>query len=218
LLSEDRKVIDWELTFLVFEKEFVNSVKTEYPNADTKLYKILWRKKQGTYVLADNKKDFIANYTSLTLGETKADSLNELAMLLKKENGLTTKIQESANFFINDEIAYQVSESITVQDSLKYEWKNEISTSESTPSRSAFVFTKSKDKPIKFISPHYDYLQLQLQVIQIEPKQLFYKTIFSDEVLELFFLPPLTNDMDSKPKEPIGFKRFGNYLLHEVTP
>ena len=89
LLSEDRKVTDWELTFLVFEKEFVNSVKAEYPNADTKLYKILWRKKQGTYVLADNKKDFIANYTSLTLGETKADSLNELAMLLKKENGLT---------------------------------------------------------------------------------------------------------------------------------
>ncbi|WP_135624759.1 hypothetical protein [Leptospira ognonensis] len=213
------KIADWEITFLVFDKDFLTSVKAAYPQTEEFQYKLIWRKKTGTYTLTENKKDFTASFTLLESGAEASNDLSDLLNKLGKTKSASLSISEMASFFVEGTGAYQTSETIQTSVKSSYEWKNELPSSETSPPRSVFLFTNgSGDKTTKFSSPHYDFFQLQFEVSPTEPNKLFYKSIYADSKFEIYFLPPLANNLTTKPKEPVGLKRIGDYLLKEETP
>lgn len=215
--KDGAKIWDWELTFLVFDRDFLLSVKESYPQSEHQLYKLIWRKKIGTFQLSENKKDFNATFTLLESGAVMGNELPELLLKIEKLTPTSTNINESMSFFVEDDGAYQTSESIVTESSGSFEWKNELPSSDTSPPKSVFLFSNGKEKPTKFSSPHYDFFQYQFEVATNEPNKLFYKSIFTDSKHEIYFLPPLANNLSTKPKEPVGFKRLGYYLLKEET-
>jgi hypothetical protein len=215
-LGDEAKAIDWELTFLVFDQDYLASVKEYYPKADTNLYKLSWRKKTGTYILAENKKDFTANFTLLESGEVSSNLLPDLLQALASQKGKTLRITESESFYVEGEAAYLTRETITSDSLVDYEWKNELPSDSNAP-RSTFNAKNQANKPSKFSSSHYDFFQFQFEVIETLPNRLFYKSLFADAKTEIYFLPPLANAASTKPSTPIGFKRVGNYLLREES-
>jgi hypothetical protein len=216
--TEGAKITDWELTFLILDRDFLTSLKESFPLVDSNLYKLVWRKRIGKYTLATNKKDFIASFNLLESGEASGEILPDLLTRMASAKLKPTNINETVSFYVEGSVAYLTSESIISDTQVTYEWKNEIPSSEVNPPTSLFLSSKTQDKPITFKSPHYDYFQFQFEVIETEPSKLFYKSIFSDQKYEIYFLPPLANDISTKPKEPVGYKRIGDYLLREETP
>lgn len=214
----DPIINEWELTFLVYDKEFLSSVRTNYPSADYKTYKLAWRKKQGTYVLHENKKDFIATYSKLSSGEANANTLSELLTQLAQESKNYVKIRDLSSFYVEGDFAYLTAESMTGDGSAVYEWKNERPSSDTSPPRSIFLSVSKEGKPIKYSSSHYDYFQFQFEVFDTEPTKLFYKSIYAEDKVEIYFLPPISNQVSTKPKEPVGFQRIGDYLIREESP
>ncbi len=214
--SDGGKINEWELTFLVFEKDFLSSIKDVYPKAETHLYKLNLRKRSGTYTKSDSQNDFIAKFSNLESIEISADDLKSLLLKQNNTKFSSTNINEMVSYSFDGEGAYLTSENITSNQTRIFEWKNDIPSSENAP-RSVFLYSNASEKPTKFSSTHYDYFQNQFEVSRIEPNKLFYKSIYIDSKFEIYFLPPLSNNISTKPKEPVGLKRIGDFLLREET-
>jgi hypothetical protein len=75
--------------------------------------------------------------------------------------------------------------------------------------------TSSEKVFTEFDSSHYDYYQILYERNSTEYDRLFYKLIFSDGELVIYFVPPFANSLSVKTKEPLGTKRIGNFLIKE---
>ncbi|WP_411823612.1 hypothetical protein [Leptospira sp. 'Mane'] len=205
----------WEINFFVYEKDFTNSLKESYKQENFYTYKLTWKRREGILDPGSNSLYLKLNYNSIELGEVETNSLSELLNQINFFPAKKTAINEYDIYNIGKDSAWLAEEGMTGSDGASYIWRSEQGMMDTTSPNTKFLsFAHSKESS-NYTSTNYDYTKNKWEVIPSNPDKLFYKPIYSDSKTEIFFVPPYANSSSSQTKEPVGFKRIGNFLLKE---
>lgn len=204
-----------ELSFLAYDSNFLSKVKQEFGNEPFESYKIIWNKKVGKFKKEESEKRILFVYTESYSSETKGNTLSPLLenKTITIEN--KTQIEEFDIFELGGDTGQLIEEGIRSELGGDNRWSHSLGSMEFFSSST--VFTKQENSTIKseHVSSHYDYLQLRYEWNETESDKLFFKLVYKDNNTQLFFVPPYTNGLTSKTKEPFGYKRIGDFLLKE---
>lgn len=204
-----------ELSFFAYDSHFLTNVKAEFGNEPFESYKIIWNRKIGKFKKEESEKKILFVYTDSYSAETKGSTLSSL--LEKKTNSIEdkTQIEEFEIFELSGDTGTLIEEGIRSPLGGDSRWLHSLGSMEIFSSSS--VFTKQENNTIKTeqVSGHYDYLQLRYEYNETESDKLFFKLIYKESDTQLFFVPPYTNGLTTKTKEPFGYKRIGDFLLKE---
>ncbi|PJZ46770.1 hypothetical protein [Leptospira brenneri] len=204
-----------ELSFLAYDTNFVTKVRAEFGEEPLESYKIIWNRKVGKFKKEESEKRFFFVYTESYFSETKGSSLTTLLenKVSAKEN--KTQIEEFDIFELGGDTGLLIEEGIRSPLGGDSRWSHSFGSLEIfSPST---VFTKQEAGTIKseHVSNYYDYLQLRYEWNETESDKLFFKLIYKENDTQIFFVPPYTNGLTTKTKEPFGYKRIGDFLLKE---
>ncbi|EMY70796.1 hypothetical protein [Leptospira vanthielii] len=204
-----------ELSFLAYDNHFLSNVKAEFGNEPFESYKIIWNRKVGKFKKEESEKRILFVYTESYASETKGSTLSALLenKTITIEN--KTQIEEFDIFELGGDTGQLIEEGIRSTLGGDNRWSHSLGSMEFFSSST--VFTKQTNNTIQSenVSNHYDYLQLRYEWNETESDKLFFKLIYKDNNTQLFFVPPYTNGLSSKTKEPFGYKRIGDFLLKE---
>ncbi|TGL44838.1 hypothetical protein [Leptospira perdikensis] len=204
-----------EFSFLAYDNHFLSKVKTEFGNEPFESYKIIWNKKVGKFKKEESEKRIFFVYTDSYASETTGSSL---ITLLENKTSVTenkTQIEEFDIFELGGDTGLLIEEGVRSPLGGDSRWSHSLGSMEFFAPSS--IFTKQEAGTIKseHVSNHYDYLQLRYEWNETEADKLFFKLIYKENETQLFFVPPYTNGLTTKTKEPFGYKRIGDFLLKE---
>ncbi|GBF50035.1 hypothetical protein LPTSP4_15560 [Leptospira ryugenii] len=211
------KVSSLDLTLLVYDQEFLTEIRSSFPNSAFPLYKLIWKKRYGTYSIEEGEQRFTVDYESLSSGEVTANDLLTLLKTFSHAKEKTVSIRESKSFVLDGEQAFLEAESISIGPEHTFKWQNMPPKSDRENLKASFQSLNGNDLQFKTASEHYDFLQIQFESDTIQKNKLYYRPIFSEGGKEIYILPPLINQSPTLPKEPLGFERYGIFLYHEET-
>ncbi|MDF3822769.1 hypothetical protein P3G55_22925 [Leptospira sp. 96542] len=204
-----------EFSFLVFEPKFLKQLGDGFSLTTYEPYKIIWHKKTGKFISTENKKLVSIQYNSYETGEVYAKNLTSLLTELENRSFSKIKISEFEEFELDGNTATIISEGIRYNSSKVYRWKHNISGINVFSDSTQFQNQSGSVSNLDIKSSFYDYSMLRYEWFQTDPNKLFYKPIYSENKTNVYFVPPFSNNLSSKTKEPFGFKRIGNFLIKE---
>ncbi|WP_232373863.1 hypothetical protein [Leptospira chreensis] len=204
-----------ELSFLAYDSNFLSKVKQEFGNEPFESYKIIWNKKVGKFKKEESEKRILFVYTDSYASETKGSTLSSL--LENKVSGIEnkTQIEEFDIFELGGDTGLLVEEGILSALGGDSRWSHSLGSMEFFASSTVFIKQANNTIQSEQVSNHYDYLQLRYEWNETESDKLFFKLIYKENDTQLFFVPPYTNGLTTKTKEPFGYKRIGDFLLKE---
>lgn len=204
-----------ELSFLAYDSNFLSKVKSEFGNEPFESYKIIWNKKIGKFKKDESEKRILFVYTESYASETKGSTLTALLEKKFNTNEIKSSIEEFDLFELGGDTGLLIEEGIHSALSGENRWSHSLGTMEFFSNST--VFTKQEAGTIKseHVSNHYDYLQLRYELNETETDKLYSKLIYKENNTQLYFVPPYTNGLTTKTKEPFGYKRIGDFLLKE---
>lgn len=204
-----------ELSFLAYDGNFLSKVKQEFGNEPFESYKIIWNKKVGKFKKEESEKRILFVYTDSYASETKGSTLTTL--LENKVSGVEnkTQIEEFDIFELGGDTGLLVEEGILSALGGDSRWSHSFGSMEFFASSTVFIKQVNNTIQSEHVSNHYDYLQLRYEWNETESDKLFFKLIYKENDTQLFFVPPYTNGLTTKTKEPFGYKRIGDFLLKE---
>ncbi|WP_167481704.1 hypothetical protein [Leptospira congkakensis] len=204
-----------EFSFLAYDGNFLSKAKQEFGNEPFESYKIIWNRKIGKFKKEESEKRIFFVYTESFFSETKGSSLSNLLENKSNNTENKTEIEEFDIFELGGDTGLLIEEGIRSKLGGDSRWSHSLGSMEFFSSST--VFTKQENNTIRseHVSNHYDYLQLRYEWNQTETDKLFFKLIYKENNTQIFFVPPYTNGLTSKTKEPFGYKRIGDFLLKE---
>lgn len=204
-----------ELSFLAYDSNFLSKIKSEYGNEPFESYKIIWNKKVGKFKKEESEKRILFVYTNAYFSETKGSTLTSLLENKSNTVEIKSQIEEFDIFELGGDSGLLTEEGIRSEIGGDSRWSHSLGSMEFFSPSS--VFTKQENGTIKteHVSSYYDYLQLRYEWNETESDKLFFKPIYKENDTQVFFVPPYTNGLTTKTKEPFGYKRIGDFLLKE---
>ncbi|PJZ85114.1 hypothetical protein CH366_02260 [Leptospira harrisiae] len=204
-----------ELSFIAYDSNLLSKIKAEFGNEPFESYKIIWNRKVGKFKKEDSEKRIFFFYTNSYFSETKGSTLTSLLENKNNSNEIKSSIEEFDIFELGGDTAQLLEEGIRSELGGDSRWSHSLGSMEFFANST--VFSKQEAGTIKseHISNHYDYLQLRYELNETESDKLFFKLIYKENDTQIFFVPPYTNGLTSKTKEPFGYKRIGDFLLKE---
>ncbi|MCW7501940.1 hypothetical protein ND806_16950 [Leptospira sp. 2 VSF17] len=204
-----------ELSFLAYDSNFLSKVKSEFGNEPFESYKIIWNKKVGKFKKEESEKRILFVYTESFASETKGSTLSSLLENKTNNNEIKSSIEEFDIFELGGDTGQLIEEGVFSSLGGENRWSHSLGTMEFFSNST--VYTKQEADTIKseHVSNHYDYLQLRYELNETETDKLYSKLIYKENNTLLYFVPPYTNGLTNKTKEPFGYKRIGDFLLRE---
>ncbi|TGL55968.1 hypothetical protein EHQ59_01580 [Leptospira kemamanensis] len=204
-----------EFSFIAYDPNFVSKINFEFGNETIELYKIIWTRKVGKFQKDKLEKKYLFQYKESFFKEVKGNNIQSLLenQIAYKEN--KTSIDEIEVFEIVGDTGNLIEEGNRSEIGGENRWSHSIGSNQFFTSSSLFTKINNQTISTEHASTHYDYLQLSYEWNESEPDKLFFKPIFKENDLQLYFVPPYTNGLTTKTKEPFGYKRMGDFLLKE---
>lgn len=204
-----------EYSFLQYDPEFLKKTEEGIGSIRWETFKVSYRKKTGKFQTSKQPNTIEFNYNSLESGEVSSNSPSLLLESLKNLKLQKKSIEEYEVFSLDKNTAILREEGLISSDGKKLVWTHNPGNMNVFSPVSHFEVTGSEKVFTEFDSSHYDYYQILYERNSTEYDRLFYKLIFSDGELVIYFVPPFANSLSVKTKEPLGTKRIGNFLIKE---
>ncbi|TGK82480.1 hypothetical protein EHQ24_14635 [Leptospira noumeaensis] len=204
-----------ELSFLAYEGNFLSKVKAEFGNEPFESYKIIWNKKIGKFKKEESEKRIFFVYTESFFSESKGSTLSTLLENKLSAEEIKTEIEEFDTFELGGDTGTLIEEGTRSKLGGDSRWSHSLGSIEFFPNSTVFIKQENNTIKSEHVSNFYDYLQLRYEFSETETDKLFFKLIYKENNTQIFFVPPYTNGLTTKTKEPFGYKRIGDFLLKE---
>jgi hypothetical protein len=204
-----------EFSFIAYDPSFITKINSEFGNETVESYKLIWNRKVGKFQRDKSEKKIIFVYKDSFFKETKGDTIESLLQnqIAYKEN--KSSIDELEIFELSGDTATLLEEGNRSEIGGENRWSHNLGSNQFFTSSSTYTKINNQTVVTEHTSTHYDYHQLSFEWNETEPDKLFFKPIFKENNLQLYFVPPYTNGLTTKTKEPFGYKRMGDFLLNE---
>ncbi|XDD47110.1 hypothetical protein AB3N60_03220 [Leptospira sp. WS39.C2] len=204
-----------ELSFIAYDPSFTSNINSEFGTDLVESYKLIWNRKVGKFQRDKTDKKIIFVYKDSFFKEVKGNTIESLLenQITLKEN--KSSIDEMEVFELSGETGILLEEGNRSEIGGENRWSHNIGSNQFFTSSSTFTKITNQTIVTEHTSTHYDYNQLSYEWNETEPNKLFFKLIYKENNLLLYFVPPYTNGLTTKTKEPFGYKRMGDFLLKE---
>ena len=204
-----------EFSFIAYDPSFITKINSEFGNETVESYKLIWNRKVGKFQRDKSEKKIIFVYKDSFFKETKGDTIESLLQnqIAYKEN--KSSIDELEIFELSGDTATLLEEGNRSEIGGENRWSHNLGSNQFFTSSSTYTKINNQTVVTEHTSTHYDYHQLSFEWNETEPDKLFFKPIFKENNIQLYFVPPYTNGLTTKTKEPFGYKRMGDFLLKE---
>ncbi|MCZ8343776.1 MAG: hypothetical protein O9301_12130 [Leptospira sp.] len=204
-----------EYSLLQYDPEFLKKTEEGIGGIRWETFKIAYRKKIGKFQTSQQPNTIEFKYNSLEFGEVSSNSPSLLLEALNNLKLQKKKIEEYDVFALDKNTGILREEGLISSDGKKFVWTHNPGNMNVFSPISHFEVSGQEKVSTEFDSSRYDYYQILYERNSTEYDRLFYKLIFSDGELMIYFVPPFANSLSIKTKEPLGTKRIGNFLIKE---
>lgn len=204
-----------EFSFIAYDPSFASKINTEFGNDIVEAYKLIWNRKVGKFQKDKLEKKYVFSYKESFFKEVRGNTIESLLenQIAYKEN--KTSIDEIEIFELSGETGILLEEGNRSEIGGDNRWSHNLGSNQFFTSSSTFTKLENQTIVTEHTSTHYDYHQLSFEWNETETDKLYFKLIYKENNLQLYFVPPFTNGLTTKTKEPFGYKRMGDFLLKE---
>lgn len=190
-------------------------MRSEWLGSKWEPYKIAYRKKTGSFKLGTTDNTIEFRYKQAEMGEASGDLPESLFKNLLELSFRKSSIDEYEIFELDKTTGVLREEGMVTSDGKQLLWTHNPGNINVFSPATHFALSKDDKISTEFDSSHYDYYQILYEKDSTEFDRLFYKLIYTEGNLLIYFVPPYSNELSLKTKEPLGFKRIGNFLIKE---